>query len=156
MTHLFPLKTAEQDPNCPLDTLVPAYAKHSASTISQIADRLYDEYLAQGYSLTPEDIYEALLADVAIYAGWWRLNVQMVGAGVEVLSANTPLTLSEWTVVSPVVRSHLDLVQARRMEGAVSLGVTAFGLGVSECTQNYQNALETMKREAFCHECWSV
>lgn len=160
MTYLFATRIAKDDPVCPIGNLIPAYAKHTAGTLGEIADRLYGEYLTQGYSLTPEDIGDVLLADVAIYAGWWRLNAQIgddapIG-GVQTLTLATPLTLSEWTVLLPVIRSHIDLVQAKRMEGAASLGVTAFGLGVSECTQNYQTALETMKREAFCHECWSV
>lgn len=138
----------------PTNTTSHAYAKHHAGTLEQISLNLYDEHLNQGYSLTPEDIDGVLMADVAIYAGWWMLNAQLTGSFK--LSLDTPLTLSEWTVLSPVVRSHIDLVQARRMEGATSLGVSAFGLSVSECNQNYQNAIENMKREAFCHECWSV
>lgn len=160
MTDLFYHQILKDDPNCPIANLSPTYAKHIAGSLSQIADRLYDEYLTQGYSLTPEDIGDVLLADVGIYAGWWRLTAQLgddipVGS-VQRLTLSTPLTLSEWTILSPVVRSHIDLVQARRMEGAGSLGVTPFGASSSECMQNYQQALETMKREAFCHECWSV
>lgn len=139
----------------------PLYAKRLAGTISDIANRLYDEYLTQGYSLTPEDITDVLMADVAMYAGWHRLDAGLtddvaVQGQYDALLPSTSLLMDEWAVLSPVVRSHIDLVQARRMEGAGAVGVSAFGMSSSEALGYYQQAIEVMKKEAFVHGCWSV
>lgn len=132
-------------------------------TIRQFAKQLYDELLTSGYSLMLEDVESLSLQGVQLLAGWTRLDCQFVD---DCQAKNVPtffnlnldvgLLADEWVIVLPVIRSHCDLVQSRRMEGSQALGVQGFGIGSSEALQHYQQAIDVMKKEAFCHEPFTV
>ena len=128
--------------------------------IGEYCNVLYDELLTSGYSLLLEDVQDIVLSDVRKMAGWGHLECQLVADETAILTfdidLSTVLLADEWVVVEPVVRSHCDLVQARRMEGSQALGVMAFGIQSSEALQNYNMAVETMKKEAFHHAPFSV
>lgn len=109
---------------------------------------LLDEFLLSGYSLSEEDVAGVLLSALSLLVGWGQHKSHQ--------GLDTLIGTDEWVIMEPVVRSHCDLIQARRMEGTQSLGMTNFGLSVSEATSNYHQALDTFKREAFCEEPFSV
>lgn len=131
--------------------------------LSEFCDSLYDELLTSGYSLLPDDVQNIVLQEVRFLAGWCRLACQhsdddppLGGFGSFHIDLDTVLLADEWVVIEQAVRSHCDLVQARRMEGSQALGVTPFGISSSEALQNHTQARETMKREAFHHAPFSV
>ena len=130
--------------------------------IRLLSELIYNELLTSGYSLTSDDVDEVFLDAVKKYTGWARLDAQFVDDLVGNqshyfnLSPDTRLLADEWVVIEPVVRCHCDLLQARRVEGSQSLGVQAFGISSSEANQLYTMALETMKKEAFYHEPFSI
>ncbi len=131
--------------------------------IGEYCNVLYDELLTSGYSLLLDDVQNIVLQEVRFLAGWCRLACQhsddeppIGGFGSFTIDLDTILLLDEWVVIEPVVRCHCDLVQARRMEGSQALGVMAFGLQSSEALQNYNMAVETMKKEAFHNAPFSV
>lgn len=125
-----------------------AYQNSEAGSIASLSDRLFDEYGLIGYSLTPDDILTAIVSDMTFYAGWEATSQQAKGVAVTI-NAQYVITIDEWAVLEPVVRAHCDFIQAQRVEGTGSLGGERFGLSVSEANQNYINAKEVMKKEAF-------
>ena len=124
------------------------YQNSEAGSIASLSDRLFDEYGLMGYSLTPDDILTAIVSDMTFYAGWEATSQQTKGVAVTI-NAQYVITFDEWAVIEPVVRAHCDFIQAQRVEGTGSLGGERFGLSVGEASQNYINAKEVMKKEAF-------
>lgn len=129
-------------------------------TIRQFSQNLYDELLTSGYSLLPEDVENIALNDVKLMASWARLDAQLSDDcacnGFFNLTLDISLLADEWAVIIPVIRAHCDLLQARRMEGSAAMGVQPFGIQSSEALQLYNNAIEQMKKEAFCHTPFSI
>lgn len=132
-----------------------------AGPIRQLAAKLYDELLTSGYSLLDSDVEHLALENVKIYTAWARLECQFFNKEQPKpdyfdLTLDNILTVDEWAIILPCVRSHCDIMQARRMEGSQALGVMPFGISSSEAMQNYNQCLEIMKKEAFCYEPFSI
>lgn len=139
------------------------YPQAIRGNIRSFCQTLHEELLTSGYSLTLEDIEMLAIQDVELMASWSRLDCQIVKNIDDIgiypfieLTLDISLLADEWAVILPVVRSHCDLLQARRMEGSQSLGVQAFGMGSSEASQNYAMLIEQMKKEAFWCEPFSL
>lgn len=124
------------------------YQNSEVEELSVMAEHLFNEYGLLGYSLTVEDIEIALINDVRFYAGWEETYQQEKGES-SVIDRSYKLAVNEWAVLEPVIRAHCDFIQAQRVEGTGSLGGERFGLTVSEASQNYSNAKDVMKKEAF-------
>lgn len=109
---------------------------------------LTDELVLSGYSLSVEDVMAVVMAAIYQLAGWGRFD--------DDISPNMSLLMDDWVIIEPVIRAHCDLIQARRMEGVQSLGMTTFNILASEALSLYNQAIETMKKEAFCQEPFTV
>lgn len=119
-----------------------------AGTIASLSETLYMEYGLVGFSTTDEDIKIALISDYLYYAGWATTTDQDKGQSVDV-NGTTSISVNDWVVIEPLIRAHIELLQAQRMESSASLGAERHGLSVSEARMTYTEAKETMKREAF-------
>lgn len=127
------------------------YQNSEAGTIASLSDMLFNEYVLSGYSLTPDDIKPALIADFKVYAGWCSTYTQNKGL-TTVLDDTQILSVSEWSIIEPVIRAHCELIQANRMEATASLGGEHFGLSVSEATTNYIEEKKDMESKTFVEE----
>lgn len=139
------------------------YPQAKKGKIKDFCLKIYDELLTSGYSLLLEDIENIALEDIRFLASWTRLDCQYVDderllpkPNFIELTLDTPLLADEWAIVLPVIRSHCDLLQARRMEGSQALGIMPFSLASAEALNHYKEAKELMKKEAFCHTPFSI
>lgn len=139
-----------------LEQTTDAHPSADAGTLKQRVPALMDELIMSGYSLSEEDVEGVVLSAASLLVSWGRLDWQRQKGDGGHLGLDTPITADEWGIMEPVVRAHCDLIQARRMEGTQSLGMTTFGLSVSEATSHYHQAIETLKREAFCEAPFSI
>lgn len=126
-----------------------------AGSILELAALLDDHYISHGYSLTRDDILDVLKVDFLFYTAWATSQEQREG-GVRTIDENTVISLAEWGIVEPVFRAHLDWIQAQRMESTASLGVASFGLSVPEAKSIFDTSKETMKKEAFIAEPFTI
>lgn len=126
-----------------------------AGSILELAGLLDDHYVSHGYSLTRDDILDVLQVDFLFYTAWATSQEQREG-GVRTINENTVISLAEWGIVEPVFRAHLDWIQAQRMESTASLGVASFGLSVPEAKSIFDTAKETMKKDAFIAEPFTI
>lgn len=137
-------------------------AHHVKGTIAAIAEQLYDELLTTGSSAMLSDVIKILILNTEKYAGWsgelqhCPKDDESCVKPLLVITQNTVIGMDDWIIIDPVVRAHCDLVQARRMEGAQGLGVQPSGMSSSEALQYYKEALDTMKRESFQCQPFSV
>lgn len=108
-------------------------------SISDLAGNLHEELLFNGDSLTYEDVEKSIIDHARLHNGWQHLadaNKQL-------------LTDGEWAILYPVVRTHLDYVQAKRMEGSRAINGEAFGKDVNSAYQDYKLELDEMPKKAF-------
>lgn len=131
------------------------YQNSEAGNIASLADILFTEYALSGYSLTPDEVTTALIADFKLYAGWASTYTQDQGLTTEV-DGTQILSFAEWGILEPVIRAHCELIQANRMEGTGSLGGERFGLSVSEASPMYAEAKEKMKSDSFVEEAFFI
>lgn len=106
--------------------------------IDDLASNLHEELLFNGDSLTYEDVQKSIIDHARQYTGWQSLKGH-VGE----------LSHGEWAILSPVVRSHLDYVQAKRMEGSRAINGESFGKDVNSAYQDYKAELDEMPKKAF-------
>lgn len=132
------------------------YPPLTVGTVAEMAERLYLELTQSGYSLMVEDIEAVFIEATCLYAAWATLNIQLTQDQPVPLDNTLPLDASEWAIMQPLVRTHCDLLQARRMEGARSLGGEGFGLSVGEAEQMYELARENMPKAAFIAPPFSI
>lgn len=127
------------------------YQDSEAGTIASLSDDLFNEYGLSGYSITPDDILTALIADFKLYAGWATTSTQAKGLTTE-LNGTQVVSIAEWAILDPLIRAHCELIQANRMEATGSLGGERFGLSVSEASQQYTQAKLEAEKNAFVEE----
>lgn len=127
-----------------------------AGSILELAVLLEEHYLTQGYSLTREDIAEALRLVYLFYSAWATTQEQVEAVTPSTIGDNTIVSVPEWGIIEPVLRAYLDCMQAQRMEGTASLGVERFGLSVSEAKQAYSVSQEEMKKNAFVEKPFTI
>lgn len=132
-------------------TIEGLFKESEAETIATLSNIMFEEYGLLGYSLDAEDVCTALINDFRFYAGWEETHQQRSGA-LSTINPEYVLSLGEWAIIEPVLRAHCDFIQAQRVESTASLGGERFGLTASEASQNYKEAKEQMKREAFIEE----
>lgn len=116
--------------------------------VMTISSLVANEFALVGYSLTDLDVQPALIANFAVYAGWNTPYTKENNLPTP-LDESQIISFNDWAVLEPLVRAHCELLQAQRVDGTGSLGNERFGLSVSEATQNYNLAKETMKKEAY-------
>lgn len=136
-------------------------ATHVVGTIQDAAKELYDELLTTGSSVRLSEVVKVLITNTKKYAGWSGELQHYPSDKADdkpllTITDNTVLGVDDWLIIEPMVRAHCDLVQARRMEGAQGLGVQQTGMTTSEALQLYKDAVETMKKEAFQCQPFSV
>lgn len=122
--------------------------------ISQISSQLLDEYQTIGYSLVAEDIELILIQDFTFYAGWAITQGQRQAD--QLIDRKTMISLGEWGIIEPVIRSHIDFMHAQRMEGSAALGGERFGLDSTTARQNYETAKLDMKKDAFVEPVFTI
>lgn len=127
------------------------YQDSEAGTIALLSDGLFNELALSGYSVTPDEIETALIADFKFYAGWTSTYTQKMGLATA-LDRTQRIALSEWAILDPVIRAHCDMIQASRMEATGSLGPERFGLTVSEATIAYTEAKREAESKTFMEE----
>lgn len=127
------------------------YQGSEAGTIAELSDALFNEYGLSGYSITPDDILTALIADFKLYAGWATTYTQAKGL-TTVIDGTQVVEIGEWAILDPLIRAHCELIQANRMEATGSLGGERFGLTVSEASQQYTQAKLEAEKNAFVEE----
>ena len=122
-----------------------------AGTIASLSENLFIEYALAGYSLSPEEVQMALIADFKLYAGWKSTYSQNRGL-TTTLDRLQVLSAMEWAIIEPVIRAHCELIQANRVEATGSLGSERFGLTASEANQVYIDAKREMEPKTFFEE----
>ena len=127
------------------------YQDSEAGTIASLSDQLFNEYGLSGYSLTPDDIQTALIADFKLFAGWATTSTQAKGL-TTTLDGTQSVELGEWAVIEPLIRAHCEMIQAQRVEATASLGGERFGLSMSEASQKYSDAKLEAEKNAFVEE----
>ena len=137
-------------------------ANHVMGTVQDVAQILYDELLKGGSSLMLSEVVKAVINGAVKYAGWsgelqhCPTDDDSCKAPLLSITANTVLGVDDWLIIEPLVRAHCDLIQARRLEAAQNLGVQPSGMSTSEAKQYYEEALLTLKKEAFQCEPFSI
>ena len=126
-----------------------------AGSIQELATFLDDHYISHGYSINKEDILDVLKANFLFYTAWASTQEQKKGTETTI-DDNTVISVAEWGIIEPVIRAHLDWIQAQRMESTASLGVQSFGLSVPEAKSIFDTSKETMKKEAFIAEPFTI
>lgn len=109
--------------------------------INELVNNLYEELLFNGDAVTPDDIQKSIIQHLQILTGW-----QLI------LDDKTQIENSTWSLLYPVVRTHLDYVQAKRMEGSRAINGESFGKDVNTAYQDYKNELDELPKKAFCEE----
>lgn len=126
-----------------------------AGSINELAVLLDDHYISHGYSINKEDILDVLKVNFLFYTAWGETQTQREGT-VSTIDENTVISVAEWGIIEPVIRAHLDWIQAQRMESTASLGVQSFGLSVPESKSIFDASKETMKKEAFISQPFTI
>lgn len=127
------------------------FEESEAGTIASLSENLFIEYGLAGYSLSPEEVELALIADFKLYAGFKTTYTQNKGL-VTTLDKTQMLSVMEWAIIEPVIRAHCEMIQANRVEATGSLGGERFGLSVSEANQLYTDAKREMEPKTFFEE----
>lgn len=125
-----------------------------AGTISTLADLLTDHYMSMGYSLVKEDIVEVLKIDFLFYASWAITKGQLTASLP--INQDSEISVGEWGIIEPVIRAHINHIQAQRVEASGSMGGERFGLSAAEAEQAYSLTKENMKKDAFVEEPFTV
>ena len=114
----------------------------SPLSVADLAHNLHEELLFNGDSLTYEDVEKSIIDHARLHNGWQYLADH----------SKATLTDGEWAILHPVVRTHLDYVQAKRMEGSRAINGEAFGKDVNSAYQDYKFELDEMPKKAFCEQ----
>ena len=125
-------------------------------TVGEIASTLHNQLCLDGLSLMPEDIEQAILSTVRLYAAWQTLAAAETAIADVPIDSRLLLRADEWMIMEPVVQAECQLRQATRMEAARSLGAEMFGLSVGEATSMLQQAKAEMGKNAFCTQPFSI
>ena len=137
-------------------------ANHVMGTIQDVAQLLYDELLMSGSSLMLTEVVKTVISATTKYASWSGLLQHCPKDDASCknpllsVTANTVLGVDDWAIIEPLVRAHCDLTQARRLEASQNLGVQPIGMSSSEALQYYNEAILTLKKEAFQCEPYSL
>jgi len=133
-----------------------------AGTLGDIKTLLNVDLSRSGYSLTASEVLDHLKSAVLFYASWATLEVQRR----QTEGSTTPLPIDEtlaldadeWKIIEPLVRAECDVMQAYRSEAARSMGMDAYGLGVSEAVQVLMELKrpENLPKQAFVAEPFSI
>lgn len=118
-------------------------------SVSYLAERLHEELLFNGDSLSYEDVEKSIIYHVGIYMGWQDLHKSADGL-IFLDPSLIELELGEWAVLQSVVRCHLDYIQAKRMEGSKAINGEIFGKDVSSAYQDYKLELDELPKKSFC------
>lgn len=125
-------------------------------TLADIAQRLHAELQLTGYSLFLEDVQSAVLEEARLYASWAAFEVQRVSVSPITLDLNLSIDAYEWSFIEPVVRAHVEMIEARRGEASVSLGAQTYGMQYAEAQRNYQEQRDLLPKNAFVCPPYSI
>lgn len=116
-------------------------------SMTDISSSLYDELLFNGDAISLDDVKQSIIKHMQILAGWQALTHRQ-----EPLDDDVMIEYGEWAVLYPVVRAHLDYVQAKRMEGSRAISGEAFGKDVNTAYQDYKYELDELPKKSFCEK----
>lgn len=129
----------------------------SLIAISDLALSLHNELQFNGDSLLLEDVEKSIIDHTRLYAGWKTLHYQYKQkTPIIAIDGAFLLEVGEWSILEPVVRSHLEFVQAKRVEGSRAINGEMFGKDVNSAYQDYKIELDAMPQKAFVEEVFSV
>lgn len=116
-------------------------------SIVNLTNNLYEELLFNGDAITTDDIKKSIMDHLHVLAGWQKLthHQESLNDGDEVM-----IEYGEWAILRPVVRAHLDCMQAKRMEGSRAISGDSFGKDVNTAYQDYKFELDELPKKAFC------
>ncbi len=129
--------------------------------IKSIASRIYDQLYTTGSSLMDYEVERIVIDVCRDYLAWGgAFRAYELDGDDDTYSLMIDDTLNvyndEMTIIRPVIMAKCDVMQSKRMEGAQNLGVQPAGISSSEAMQNYRDAIELMKKEAFNTHPFSV
>lgn len=134
----------------------------SLISISDLAVSLHNELQFNGDSLLLEDVAKSIIDHTRLYAGWKTLHYQHQQAianqpilPIEI-NSDFMLEVGEWSILEPIVRSHLEFVQAKRVEGSRAINGDMFGKDVNSAYQDYKIELDMLGQKAFVELPFSV
>lgn len=130
------------------------YYTPSLTSIADLALGLHKELQFNGDSVLLEDVEQSIIDHARLYAGWKTLYYQHKTPIS--LNRDFMLEVGEWAILNPVVRSHLEFVQAKRVEGSRAINGEMFGKDVNSAYQDYKNELDTMPQKAYVQDVFSV
>lgn len=115
-------------------------------SIADVADNLYDELLFNGDAISLDDIKKSIMRHRQILLGWQVPTHRQESLG------DVMIERGEWAILHSVVRTHLDYVQAKRMEGSRAISGEAFGKDVNTAYQDYKYELDELPKRSFCEK----
>lgn len=125
-------------------------------TLGEIAQRLHSELVLSGYSVFVEDVQSAVLEEARLYASWAAFEVQRVATAPVTLDLTLIIDAYEWSFIEPVVRAHVEMIEARRGEASVSLGAQTYGMQYAEAQRIYQEQRDLLPKNAFINPPYSI
>lgn len=125
-------------------------------SLGDIAQRLHTELQLAGYSVFVEDVESAVLEEARLYASWATFEVQRVAIASITLDLTLEIDAYEWSCIEPVVRAHIEMIEARRGEASVSLGAQTYGMQYAEAQRVYQEQRDLLPKTAFITPPYSI
>lgn len=116
--------------------------------VTDLANGLYEELLFNGDAVTIDDVKKSIVDHLRLMAGWQMLTHRQDSLDTD----DIMIEYGEWAILQPVVRTHLDYVQAKRMEGSRAINGEAFGKDVNSAYQDYKFELDELPKKSFCEK----
>ncbi|WP_417212046.1 hypothetical protein [Acinetobacter venetianus] len=132
------------------------YQPSMAGTIAFLAENILDELMLSGDSISIEDAEKSIIDHARLYAGWQPLYVQKNQTGSITIDRDLVLELGEWSILEPIVRSHLEFIHAKRSDGSAATSGERTGKDIVTAQSDYNTAKNELGRNSFCEEVFSI
>ena len=139
-----------------LNPITDQYQPSMAGTVAELSEKLLDELMLSGDSVSIEDTEKSIIDHVVLYAGWETLHIQKTSSVPVEIDRNISLEVGEWSILEPIVRSHLEYLHAKRTDGSNAISGERTGKDPITAYQDYITAKNELGKLAFCEEVFSV
>lgn len=128
-----------------------------AGTIADLVSDFMERERPIGILLDEDTVTAQAIAATRIYAGYGGLKAfdyEEPDAGA--ITAETPLSTSEWAVIRPLFVLYLEKETALQLEASRGMGVDPYGRSSSEIASEIMQAEQAMPLQAFCVPAFEV
>ena len=127
------------------------------ATITSLANDLCETERPIGVILPNETIIGLLVSATRFYAGYSPLAAnKWEKTTSEDITADTDLTLSEWSLIRPLFLLYVERETALQLEASRVMGADPWGRSSSEISAEIQQAESEMSHKAFCQPFFTV